>query len=95
MHELILQYYGWLSGLTHSLSGRLADSLNLPFASALLFGVLGALAPCQRSASVAAMGFVTPDITGLSRVWGRARRYIAGRASVSLILGDLVSHRLS
>ena len=92
MQELILQYYGWLSGLTNSLSGPiggLADSLNLPFASALLFGILGAVAPCQLSASVAALAFVTRDTAHPSHVWGRALAYVAGKAAVYLILGAL------
>lgn len=92
MAGLIQQYYAWLSGLSNSLSSPisgLADSLNLPVASAFLFGVLGAVAPCQLSASAAALAFVTRDIAGPSRVWGRALAYAGGKATVYLILGAL------
>ena len=62
MSQLIAQYYAWLSGLASWLTlpiSQLADAINIPLVSALLFGVIGATAPCQLSTNVAALAFLS------------------------------------
>ena len=60
MAELIRQYYALLSSPANLLTlplGDLADSINIPLISVLLFGLIGAVAPCQLSTNVAALAF--------------------------------------
>jgi len=50
MSGIILQYYVWLSSLYAAVSGpigNLADSINLPLISALLFGLMGLPRPAS------------------------------------------------
>jgi hypothetical protein len=70
MSELILQYYNWLSGLFASVTlpiRDLADAINLPLVSVLLFGLLGTTAPCQLSTNVAALAFLSRDVSDTRR----------------------------
>ena len=58
---MIEQYYYWLSTLARVFTqpiSALADQINIPLVSALLFGLIGATAPCQLSTNVAALGFL-------------------------------------
>jgi len=62
VQEIIIQYYTWLSGLTSWLVlplRDLAEAINLPLVSALLFGLIGATAPCQLSTNAVALAFVS------------------------------------
>jgi cytochrome c-type biogenesis protein len=93
MSDLILQYYTWLSGLFNSAAPSirgLADIINLPLVSALLFGLMGTLAPCQISTNVAALAFLSRDINDPRRIWGQTLAFIAGKLTVYLLVGGLV-----
>jgi len=93
MSDLILQYYNWLSGLFNSAAPALRDlayAINLPLVSALLFGLMGALAPCQLSTNVAALAFLSRDVSDPRRIWGQTTAFIAGKVIVYLFVGGAV-----
>lgn len=93
MGEIILQYYAWLSGLYAAVStplGNLADSINLPLVSALLFGLLGATAPCQLSTNVAAVAFISKEVGEPRKVWQKTIAFVAGKVTVYALIGGLV-----
>lgn len=93
MSDLILQYYSWLSGLFNSAAPALRDlaaAINLPLMSALLFGLMGALAPCQISTNVAALAFLSRDMSNPRRIWGQTAAFIAGKVTVYLLVGGAV-----
>jgi len=99
MSELILQYYAWLSGLNAWFAPwvtALTDTLNVPLASALLFGLLGATAPCQLSAGAATVAFLARQADEPRQLWTHTLAFIAGKAAVyALVGGTLVLAGLS
>lgn len=93
MSDLILQYYNWLSGLFNSVAPALRDlayAINLPLVSALLFGLMGTLAPCQLSTNVAALAFLSRDVSDPRRIWWQTIAFIAGKVTVYLLVGGTV-----
>jgi cytochrome c biogenesis protein CcdA len=93
MSDFILQYYSWLSGLFNSVAPSirdLANTINLPLVSALLFGLMGTLAPCQLSTNVAALAFLSRDVNDPRRLWGQTVAFIAGKVTVYLLVGGAV-----
>jgi len=93
MDQLVLQYYTWLSGLFNAVAvpiRDLADSINLPLVSVLLFGLLGTTAPCQLSTNVAALAFLSRGVDDSRRLWGQTLAYIAGKVTVYLLVGGLI-----
>jgi cytochrome c-type biogenesis protein len=87
---MLQQYYYWLSALTRWLSlplGNFADQVNVPLISTLVFGLIGAFAPCQLSTGVAAISYVARRAGEPRRVWADTLAYLAGKASVYLVLG--------
>ncbi len=90
---MFVQYYAWLSALSRAVSGPLgdlADQINLPLASVLLFGLIGAFAPCQLSTGVAALGYLSRRASEPGRMWAQALAYLAGKATVYLAIGGVV-----
>ncbi|GIK37542.1 MAG: hypothetical protein BroJett011_13750 [Chloroflexota bacterium] len=93
MGEIITQYYAWLSSLAGWLTfplSKLADSLDIPLASALLFGLIGATAPCQLSGSVATLAFLSRDLADSRRLWWQALAFVAGKVTVYLLVGGMI-----
>ena len=90
---MLLQYYAWLSSLSAALSGplsTLADQIHLPLVSVLIFGLIGAFAPCQLSTGVAALGYLSRRASQPRRMWSQALAYLAGKATVYLAIGSVV-----
>lgn len=90
MSDLILQYYTWLSGLYNSVAPSirgLTEAINLPLVSALLFGLMGTLAPCQLSTNVAALAFLSRGAGNTRRLWGQTLAFISGKVTVYLLVG--------
>ncbi len=86
-------YYYWLSTLARELTqpiSNLASLINLPLVSALLFGLIGAFAPCQLSTSVAALSFLSRRADEPRRMWAQTLAYLAGKASVYLVVGGII-----
>jgi sulfite exporter TauE/SafE len=55
--------------------------------SALIFGLLGAFAPCQLSTGVAAVSFLARRAGEPRRLWAQTLAYLAGKATVYLVIG--------
>lgn len=90
---LLQQYYYWLSSLTRLLSqplGDFADQVNIPVVSALLFGLIGAFAPCQLSTGAAAISFLARRAGEPRQMWAQTWAYLAGKASVYLAIGSVM-----
>src|SRR3990172_3107380 len=64
--------------------GNLATGIDLPLASAFLFGLIGSIAPRQLSTNASAMVY-------LSR---KGRRRIAGYEAAAFLLGKVVVYTL-
>ncbi len=93
MAQLVAQYYAWLSGPTNWLAlpiSNLIDSINVPLVSALLFGLIGATAPCQLSASAATLAFLSRGVADPRKVWGQTIAYVAGKVTVYLLVGGMM-----
>ena len=93
MSEFIGQYYAWLSAPANWLASpisNLADSINIPLVSALLFGLIGATAPCQLSTNVAALAFLSRGAGDSRRLWSQTAAFIAGKVTVYLLVGGAV-----
>lgn len=87
------QYYYWLSTLARLLTipiSNLADQVNIPLISALLFGLIGAFAPCQLSTGVAALSFIARRAGEPRKMWAQTLAYLAGKASVYLLVGGAI-----
>lgn len=84
----IAQWYGVLSLPTATFSeaiGDLADRLSIPLLSALIFGLLGALSPCQLSTNVAALAYSMRR--GAASMPIAVAAYVAGKALVYTLIG--------
>ncbi len=93
MNQLVLEYYRIISGLFNALAApvqSLAGSLNLPLVSALLFGILGAAAPCQLSTSVAALAFLSRGVDDGRKLLGQTLAFIAGKVTVYALVGGVL-----
>lgn len=93
MSEFIAEYYVWLSGLANWLTAPISNlerTINIPLVSVLLFGLLGATAPCQLSTNVAALAYLSRQVETPRRMWGQTAAFIAGKVSVYLFLGGIV-----
>ena len=90
------QYYYWLSSLARVLTNplsNLADQVNVPLVSVLLFGLIGAFAPCQLSTGVAALSFIVRragEPRSRGAVWAQMLAYLAGKATVYLLVGGAI-----
>lgn len=87
------EYYYWLSTLARLFTipiSNLADQINLPLASALLFGLIGAFAPCQLSTGVAALSFIARRANEPRKLWAQTLAYLAGKATVYLVVGGVI-----
>ena len=89
MDELVIAWYAQLSSLTQGAVIALqavADAVALPVASAVLFGVIGALSPCQLTTNLGALAYATahPGQTPPLRL---ALAYVAGKVTVYSLVG--------
>ena len=89
--DLLREWYVMLSQLSATLAGplgELATRLQLPLASPLLFGLVGAVAPCQLTTNLSAMAYLGREGTreGAAR---EAGAFLLGKALVYTALGAL------
>ena len=90
---MVAQYYYWLSTLAREFTlpiSSLAGRVNIPLVSVLLFGLIGAFAPCQLSTGVAALSFIARRAGEPRAMWARTLAYLAGKATVYLLVGGVV-----
>jgi len=93
MGELGRWWYHVLSQLSASVSApfyALADRVELPLFSALLFGLMGALSPCQLTTNASAMAYVSRRLGEAKIAWKETVAYTLGKVLVYTIVGGLV-----
>ncbi len=66
-----------------------ADAINLPLLSVFLFGLVGALSPCQLTTNLSAMAYVSRKADE-GKALQRALAYTFGKALVYTVIGGLV-----
>jgi cytochrome c biogenesis protein CcdA len=92
VEQLVVAWYAWLSGLGQGtvfwLQGWI-DHLQTPVITAILFGVIGATAPCQLTTNLGALAYVSGH-PGDGRLLGLAAAYVAGKVTVYTLVGGLV-----
>ncbi len=92
MEHLVLAWYGWLSRLGQGAVFALqdwTDHLQLPLATAVIFGLIGATAPCQLTTNLGALAYVSAR-SGGRRSATLALAYVAGKVTVYTVVGGLV-----
>lgn len=92
MDRLAAAWYGWLSALTQGPTLALrdwADAAPWPLLAALAFGLIGALAPCQLTTSLAALAYASARPAG-GRPLGLALAYVAGKVTMYSLAGAAV-----
>lgn len=86
------EWYVFLSQISNALSEpvrALSYKINVPYASALIFGLLGALAPCQLSTNLSALGFIGRSLDRPAAASRMAWAYAFGKATVYTAIGSL------
>lgn len=92
MSELILAWYGWLSRLAQRpvfLIDAWVDRINIPMMSALLFGLIGATAPCQLTTNLSALAFSARQ-SGRAGPLAGSLAYVLGKVVAYSVVGGLV-----
>lgn len=92
MDQIIIAWYGWLSALTQGPVLALqawAGGVSIPLVSAVVFGLIGATAPCQLTTNIGALAYASasPDRARPLRV---ALAYVAGKVAVYSLAGGTV-----
>ncbi len=90
MRELVLGWYAALSTVYAAAAqplGAVADAINVPLLSALLFGLLGATSPCQLTTNVGALAYVARGAGDRKAVAGSALAYLLGKTLVYTTVG--------
>jgi cytochrome c-type biogenesis protein len=86
---LMAQWYLTLSQFSAALTvpvSDLADRVELPVLTVFLFGLVGAVAPCQLTTNLSAMAYVGSRV-GEARPWREALAYVLGKVLVYTVLG--------
>lgn len=92
MTAVFLAWYAWLSGHTQNLVVGLqvlSDSVAIPAAAPVIFGLIGATSPCQLSTNLGALAYVAARPSG-SRAIGLALAYVAGKLTVYSLVGAAI-----
>jgi cytochrome c biogenesis protein CcdA len=87
-----LEWYQFLGRLNEAVIGPidvLTQRINVPMASAILFGLLGATAPCQLTTNLGAMAFVSRN-GGEGRPLREALAYVMGKVLIYSLAGGAV-----
>lgn len=92
MEQVIVKWYGWLSTLTQGtvfgLQG-VTERLEVPVLTAVIFGLIGATAPCQLTTNLGALAWVSAH-AGRGKPTTLAIAYVAGKVTVYTLVGGLV-----
>jgi hypothetical protein len=89
VEQLVFAWYAWLSSFTQGAVIALqaaADAVALPVAAAVLFGLIGALSPCQLTTNLGALAYATAR-PGETPPFRLALAYVAGKVSVYSLTG--------
>ncbi|MGH7307428.1 MAG: sulfite exporter TauE/SafE family protein [Candidatus Rokuibacteriota bacterium] len=89
MDRILIAWYGWLSSLTQGAVlalGDWADRAELPLLGAVVFGIIGAMSPCQITTSLGALAYASARPGG-GQPLGLALAYVAGKVTVYSLVG--------
>jgi len=89
---MMREWYLILSQVSVALSvpiKQVADSVQFPLLTALLFGLIGAMSPCQLTTNLSAMAFVSRK-AGEGRAWSEAVAYALGKILVYMLVGGAI-----
>ena len=92
MRQLILAWYTWLSTLSQGVVVALdgwREAVNLPIATAVLFGLIAATSPCQMTTNLGALAYASRE-SSRSATFTAALAYAAGKVLVYTVVGALV-----
>jgi len=92
MTEAMTEWYLFLSQLSAALSQpfqALADRVEAPVLSALLFGILGSTAPCQLSTNLSALAYVSKEVEPPTAPIRGAGAYTLGKVAAYTGFGIL------
>jgi cytochrome c biogenesis protein CcdA len=92
MEQIVLAWYGWLSGLTQVTAAWVEQWIEggrLPGVMAVAFGLIGATAPCQLTTNLGALAYVSAQPGG-GRPLGLVAAYVGAKVTVYTIVGALV-----
>ncbi len=70
------------------------EALLLGMVSALWLGILTSVSPCPLASNIAAVSFISRDVSDSSRVFKSAAAYTLGRVVPYIVLGFLISYTL-
>lgn len=90
--EFMRDWYIFLSQLSATVGeplNQLANRINFPLVSALLFGLIGATSPCQLTTNLSAIAYVSRRL-GEGRPWVEAVTYTLGKVLVYTAAGGAV-----
>jgi hypothetical protein len=86
---LIVAWYGWLGAATQGpvfVLRDLADAVSFPLVSAVLFGSIGALSPCQLTTNLGALAYASARPGGAPPL-ALTGAFVAGKVSVYALVG--------
>jgi len=92
MQQLILVWYIWLSKLSQGFAFAVEgwiEGVNLPVASAVLFGLIAAASPCQLTTNLGALAYAARE-SSRGGTFASAVAYAAGKVAVYSAVGALV-----
>jgi cytochrome c biogenesis protein CcdA len=92
MRHLILVWYTWLSTLSQGLVFTIQEwieGVDLPVASALLFGLIAATSPCQLTTNLTALAYASRE-SSKGGTFISALAYAAGKVAIYSLAGALV-----
>ena len=92
MRHLIRDWYAWLSTLSQGFVFTVEDlneRVNLPVASALLFGLIAAASPCQLTTNLSALAYASRE-SSKAGTFMSALAYATGKISVYSVVGALL-----
>ena len=92
IQEWMRAWYLLLSQFSAALTvpvSQVASQVKLPILSAVLFGLVGSVSPCQLTTNLSAMAYVSKRI-GAGRVWAEALAYTLGKVLVYMLVGSAV-----
>ncbi len=90
IQEVMGEWYLLLSQVSATLSvplKQVADWAQLPLFTALLFGLIGAVSPCQLTTNLSAMAYVSRRL-GEGQPWWEALAYTLGKMVVYMFTGS-------
>lgn len=90
--ELMRRWYIFLSQLSATVGeplNQFADQIQFPLVSALLFGLIGATSPCQLTANLSAIAYVSRRL-GEGRPWAEAVAYTLGKVLMYSAAGSAI-----